>query len=66
MVMACDGIWEVLENQQVVDFVRERLHGGSSPKAACEALLDRCLAPNTDANGGKGCDNMSVMIIVFK
>jgi hypothetical protein len=35
----------VFSNQQVVDFVRERLQGGASPAEAAAALCDHCLAP---------------------
>eukprot|EP01026_Neomeris_dumetosa_P045773 TRINITY_DN3880_c1_g1_i5.p1 TRINITY_DN3880_c1_g1~~TRINITY_DN3880_c1_g1_i5.p1 ORF type:complete len:426 (+),score=91.71 TRINITY_DN3880_c1_g1_i5:333-1610(+) len=65
MVLACDGIWEVLDNQTVVDFVREKLQMGMRPQYICEALCDVCLAPEVDSMG-KGCDNMSVMVILFK
>ena len=39
---------------QAVDFVRERLQRGESPRAVCAALCDQCLAPNTEGCG-KGC-----------
>eukprot|EP01025_Chloroclados_australasicus_P022770 TRINITY_DN23343_c0_g1_i10.p1 TRINITY_DN23343_c0_g1~~TRINITY_DN23343_c0_g1_i10.p1 ORF type:complete len:435 (+),score=73.65 TRINITY_DN23343_c0_g1_i10:275-1579(+) len=65
MILACDGIWEVMDNQQAVNFVRDKLQTGMSPRAVCEAVCDACLAVEVGPMG-KGCDNMSVMIIVFK
>ncbi|KAK9808817.1 hypothetical protein WJX72_004207 [[Myrmecia] bisecta] len=57
LLLACDGIWDVLTNQEAITFVRERLVKGESPKQICEAVCDRCLALNTDGCG-KGCDNI--------
>lgn len=37
-----------------------------TPKDVCEALCDRCIAPDTETDGGKGCDNMSAMVVVLK
>ncbi|KAK5974965.1 PPM-type phosphatase domain-containing protein [Trichostrongylus colubriformis] len=62
VVLACDGIWDVLSNQEVVDFVRERLAENRDPQTICEELLTRCLAPDSQM-GGVGCDNMTVVIV---
>ncbi|KAF7710697.1 protein phosphatase 1G [Silurus meridionalis] len=68
MVVACDGIWNVMSSQEVVDFVSERLKAeGNKAKplsAAIEELLDHCLAPDTSGDG-TGCDNMTCMIVTF-
>ena len=32
----------------------------------CEGLLDTLLSPNVTRTEGKGCDNMSLMIIDFR
>lgn len=61
VVVACDGIWNSLTSQDVVDFVRTRLASGISLKEICEKMCDECLSPNT-AGDGTGCDNMTVVI----
>ncbi|DBA70974.1 TPA: hypothetical protein ACH3X2_011414 [Trebouxia sp. C0005] len=65
MILACDGIWDVLNNQQAVDFVRQRLLEGQSVRYISESVCDHCLAKDTGGSG-IGCDNMSMMIVVFK
>lgn len=63
IVLACDGIWDCMSSQQVVDFVHEKLKTEDSLSAVCEKLLDRCLAPES---GGEGCDNMTMILVVLK
>jgi len=62
IVLACDGIWDVLSSEQVVGFCRARLAEGISPEKVCEELVDRCLAPDCELSG-VGCDNMSVVLV---
>ncbi|CAH1404005.1 unnamed protein product [Nezara viridula] len=65
LIIACDGIWECLTNEEVTNFIKVRLDEGMQPDTICEQLMDKCLAPTTE-NCGPGCDNMTVIIIVFK
>ncbi|RNC31015.1 putative protein phosphatase 2C, partial [Trypanosoma cruzi] len=62
-VIACDGIWDVLNNDQVVEFVRHRIQSRIPLEKIAEELLERCLSPRPF---GVGCDNMSVVILQFK
>ncbi|XP_011081979.1 probable protein phosphatase 2C 60 [Sesamum indicum] len=64
VVLACDGIWDCMSSQQLVDFVREQLKSESKLSVVCEKVLDRCLAPTTAS--GEGCDNMTMILVQFK
>lgn len=68
IILACDGIWDVMTNQEVVDFVGVKLGytaygrpvGGVTTKHiadACDALLEECIQRNAT-------DNLSALIIV--
>jgi len=65
LVLACDGIWNSMTSQEVVDFVNHGLDENLQPETICEQILDRCLAPNKYGNGD-GCDNMTVVIVLLK
>ncbi|XP_058748506.1 probable protein phosphatase 2C 60 isoform X1 [Vicia villosa] len=64
IVIACDGIWDCLSSQQLVDFVRQELLVDTKLSEVCERVLDRCLAPSLAM--GDGCDNMTMILVQFK
>eukprot|EP00262_Sarcandra_glabra_P010706 TRINITY_DN2608_c0_g1_i2.p1 TRINITY_DN2608_c0_g1~~TRINITY_DN2608_c0_g1_i2.p1 ORF type:complete len:351 (-),score=76.14 TRINITY_DN2608_c0_g1_i2:183-1235(-) len=64
IVLACDGIWDCMSSQQLVDFIHEQLKTESKLSVVCERVLNRCLAPSTAT--GEGCDNMTMILVQFK
>lgn len=56
--LACDGIWDVISNEQAVEFITDHLKAGEKPAEICEKLLAHCLALNSR-------DNMSVCIVLL-
>lgn len=63
VIVACDGVWDMMGNQAAVDFIRNELADHRDLSLACERLLNCCLAPTT---AGFGTDNMTVVVLEFK
>lgn len=64
-VLACDGVWDVMSNQDVVDFVSQRLDQGMTPVQISSAMLDACLANDPKEARGVGCDNMTAIVVLL-
>jgi protein phosphatase 1G len=48
IILACDGIWDCMTNQEICDFVSERLKKDPKQKLSkiVEEIMDKCLAPD--------------------
>ncbi|CAI5727626.1 hypothetical protein KXD40_005646 [Peronospora effusa] len=59
LVLCCDGIFDVMSNDQLRKFIRNNLKNNiKDPKDIAEKLLDECLAKGSR-------DNMSAVIVLF-
>jgi len=57
LILACDGIWDVMTNEDCVQFVRKKVQRGETDLGAiCEAIADHCLGLNSR-------DNMTCCIV---
>jgi serine/threonine protein phosphatase PrpC len=64
LIIACDGIWDVMTSQAAVDFVRNSLKEDEGDVSlAAEKLLGACLAKKPTE---PGTDNMTAIIVKFK
>jgi serine/threonine protein phosphatase PrpC len=67
MVLASDGVWDVMSNQEVVNFIQQNLITADEMSErdknayiaiVCDKLLEQCLERGS-------VDNMSVIIIIL-
>lgn len=58
VIMACDGIWDVITNQQAVNFVRRRLLEHQNVDRAASELVEKAIELNT-------IDNVSALIVAL-
>uniref|UniRef100_A0A8C9TTY0 Protein phosphatase 1B n=1 Tax=Scleropages formosus TaxID=113540 RepID=A0A8C9TTY0_SCLFO len=58
IVLACDGIWDVMANEELCDFVRSRLEVTDDLEKVCNEIVDTCLYKGSR-------DNMSVVLVCF-
>lgn len=62
-VLGCDGVFELLRNQDVIDFVHKAVDEEAPLTEIVERLLDQCISPNLMVTQGKGGDNVSAIVV---
>ena len=65
-MLACDGVWDVLKNEECVNFIEQKLQENKSAVMSdvCGLLLDRCIEKEDPQKvQGIGCDNMTAIIV---
>nr|GEZ69108.1 probable protein phosphatase 2C 13 [Tanacetum cinerariifolium] len=58
MIIGCDGIWDVMSNEEAVGLVRRQLIQYNDPERCARELIDQALRPHTS-------DNLTAIIVCF-
>ncbi len=58
VVLGCDGVWDVLDDQTAVDIGRKALDAGKPPKVAARQIMNASLQRGST-------DNVSVVVVQF-
>ncbi|XP_030638085.1 protein phosphatase, Mg2+/Mn2+ dependent, 1Nb (putative) [Chanos chanos] len=58
LVLACDGVWDMVSNEELCAFVRSRLRICTSLGEVCSQVIDLCLYKGS-------LDNISVILVCF-
>jgi len=58
LVLACDGVWDVMSNEDLCDFVRSRLALTNDLENIANQVVDTCLYKGSR-------DNMSIVLVTF-
>ncbi|KAL7154483.1 hypothetical protein ABFS83_03G004900 [Erythranthe nasuta] len=58
LIIACDGLWEVMSSQCAVSIARKELMRHNDPEKCSEELVREALKRNT-------CDNLTVVVVCF-
>ena len=68
VIMGCDGIYDQLSSQQIVDHFYKEMKAKPEAKLVIlvENFLDSLVSPDYVKTEGAGCDNMTCLIIKFK
>lgn len=59
LLLACDGLFDVFSEDEIVEFVKENLEETGDPLKCCEALTDDAI------NNRNSRDNVSVILIIL-
>ncbi|CAG9334414.1 unnamed protein product [Blepharisma stoltei] len=63
ILLACDGVWDLMTSQEAVEFVDKKLKKKKPIGDVAEDLLDNCFHQAVKAQGS---DNMTVIVVAFK
>lgn len=64
LILACDGIWDVYSNKELVKFIKYHLTLGNKLDTIIPKLLDHGISKANSATG-VGFDNMTIVVVVL-
>mmetsp|Transcript_11781 Transcript_11781/g.13575 ORF Transcript_11781/g.13575 Transcript_11781/m.13575 type:complete len:433 (+) Transcript_11781:75-1373(+) len=67
-ILACDGVWDIMKNDEIVDFVNAEILNSESVKASTiiEKIFDKCISEDPMKTNGLGGDNMTCILVFLR
>eukprot|EP00511_Aplanochytrium_stocchinoi_P006545 CAMPEP_0204829486 /NCGR_PEP_ID=MMETSP1346-20131115/7682_1 /ASSEMBLY_ACC=CAM_ASM_000771 /TAXON_ID=215587 /ORGANISM="Aplanochytrium stocchinoi, Strain GSBS06" /LENGTH=432 /DNA_ID=CAMNT_0051959321 /DNA_START=244 /DNA_END=1542 /DNA_ORIENTATION=+ len=67
-ILACDGVWDILSNEEIVELVKAQVveDGILKVSTIIENIFDRCISVDPYKTQGLGGDNMTCIIVFLK
>lgn len=59
VILACDGVWDVMSNEELNTYIQHRLRVSDDLTLVCNEVIDSCLYKGSR-------DNMSIVLIAFE
>jgi len=66
MVLICDGVWNCISNEDLINFVAKRIKTTKLLSKICEELFAQLLSPVMPTTGIAGKDKMTFLLIKFE
>lgn len=63
LVLACDGVWDMWNSQDLAGFIREQTAQGMGLRTVAEEACNRCLSANPVLSEGCGGDNVTLILV---
>lgn len=66
IVLACDGIWNSMNEKEACSVVRKYIKRNMKPSKICQEMIRRCISPVRPIDGQNGGDNMTCIVVKFE
>lgn len=63
IVMACNGIWSIMSDMEMLHYCRTHIARGLDPQTICDQLLNHCFA--SESKAARWSDNLTIIMICF-
>lgn len=63
VVMACNGIWSLMSDMEMLDYCRAHIARGLDPQTICDQVMNHCFA--TESKASRWSDNLTIILICF-
>lgn len=65
LLVGSKGLWDLKSNVEIVGLIKEKILSGIQIVDIVEDLIDGCISESVESHHNLGCDNISLILILF-